>query len=232
MSRLNLPPRTTLHPQRRALLLLQPQAQLMKPATWTDWLTPSWRTERQIILMEVPPFEGDILLLPPPDPPVSYTVTSEASSNLLYGGLPLSQLRRDEYSEVTSQTNDVVFLLIAREALCVGGPDHRRRAFFISMESLFFFFFFFYWWFYIWSNLCLLLENWWKSQDNLSKFLRCSFSICSNVEGEKKDFLVGEMFCFCFFFMCETKWKDYFCWWYTIFHRGHWWQLQPINRQK
>lgn len=67
--------------------------------------------------MEVPLFDGDILLLPPPDPSVSYTVTSEARSNLLYGGLPLSQLRRDEYSEVTSQTNDLVFLLIAREEI-------------------------------------------------------------------------------------------------------------------
>ena len=91
--------------------------------------------------MEVPPFEGDILLLPPPDPPVSYTVTSEASSNLLYGGLPLSQLRRDEYSEVTSQTNDVVFLLIAREALCVGGPRSQEKGFFHFYGESFFFFF-------------------------------------------------------------------------------------------
>lgn len=156
--------------------------------------------------MEVPLFDGDILLLPLPDPSVSYTVTSEARSNLLYGGLPLSQLRRDEYSEVTSQTNDLVFLLIAREALLWGGPGSQEKGFFqrtppvcISMENLrvFFFVFFLYWWFYIWSKLCLLLENWWKSQDNLSKFLRCSFSICSNVEGKKKGFSSGRnVFCF------------------------------------
>lgn len=150
--------------------------------------------------MEVPLFDGDILLLPPPDPSVSYTVTSEARSNLLYGGLPLSQLRRDEYSEVTSQTNDLVFLLIAREALLWGGLFSENTTcvhFYGEPEGFFFCFFFLYWWFYIWSKLCLLLENWWKSQDNLSKFLRCSFSICSNVEGKKKGFSSGRnVFCF------------------------------------
>lgn len=98
------------------------------------------------------------------------------------------------------------FSWLLERLFCEGGPDHRRRAFFREHHlcaflwrtwGFFFLFFFLYWWFYIWSKLCLLLENWWKSQDNLSKFLRCSFSICSNVEGEKKGFSSGRnVFCF------------------------------------